>query len=72
MQKITATNLVALKSELRNGVIPARVKSTAVSHLRRCIAASLIVPGTDKGTWVLTDAGKSAITAHDAIWDKVK
>lgn len=69
--KITATNLFALKSELVDGVIPARVKSTAVSHLKRCITAGLLTQGPE-GTWALTNAGTEAIKAHDAVWDKIK
>ena len=48
------------------GVVPDRVPSTDFSHLRRCIAAGLLVRGPEGG-WVATDAGRAAMRGLDVF-----
>lgn len=61
--KLTQTNLSALKQWM-NGqdMAPARVEAVLASHLKRCLAAGLIV--VDGAVIRLTPAGKSALEAR--------
>jgi hypothetical protein len=67
MMKITNLNVYALADCIKagNGVIH-KVAPTDAPHLKRCITAGLLAKGTDKGTWILSDAGKTAVDAYNA------
>ena len=64
----TRTNVFTMRAVLKehDGVVPDRVPSTDLSHLRRCIAAGLLVRGPEGG-WVATDAGRAAMRGLDVF-----
>lgn len=64
----TRTNVFTMRAVLQehDGVVPDRVPSTDLSHLRRCIAAGLLVRGPEGG-WVATDAGRAAMRGLDLV-----
>ena len=65
---LTRTNLHAMRSALveHHGVIPDLVPPTDLPHLRRCIAAGLLVR-LHGGGWVPTEAGRDALRTLDDL-----
>jgi hypothetical protein len=65
--KLTSVNVFCMSEALRegNGVIR-RVPAVDVPHLKRCIAAGALVPGTEPRTWVASEMGAKLVAEFEA------
>lgn len=65
--KPTDLNLSVLADCLKeSGGTIGRVEAVHLPHLRRCIKGGALVPGSTRGTWVLSDSGAAMLAEYNA------